>query len=82
MVSVMAFLPLNELPALFPHVGMKPNKEHTEHEENGVNVERTVFDDPETKTHVEEIKIEKTEDEPEQETTPKVPGQILRYPGT
>jgi hypothetical protein len=43
---------------------MEPKKKHSEHEENGARVERTTYDDPETKTHVEEVKIEKTEDEP------------------
>ena len=36
-------------------------------EENGARVERTTYDDPETRTHVEEVKIEKTEEEPEKE---------------
>jgi hypothetical protein len=46
---------------------MQPKKEHIEHEENGARVERTTYDDPETKTHVEEVKIEKNEEEPEKE---------------
>jgi hypothetical protein len=47
---------------------MEPKKEHTEHEENGTKVERTTYNDPDTNTHAEEIKIGKrTEDESEQE---------------
>jgi hypothetical protein len=46
---------------------MQPKKERIEHEENGARVERTTYDDPETRTHVEEVKIEKTEEEPEKE---------------
>ena len=42
---------------------MEPKKEHTEHEENGTKVERTTYDDPDTKSHAEEIKIERTEEE-------------------
>jgi hypothetical protein len=38
-------------------------KEHTEHEENGTKVERDTYDDPDTKTHAEEIEIETTTDE-------------------
>ena len=34
---------------------MAPKKEHAEHEENGTNVERNTYDDPDTKTHAEEI---------------------------
>jgi hypothetical protein len=46
---------------------MEPKKEHTEREDNGTKVERTIYNDPKTDTHVEEIKIGKrTEDEPEQ----------------
>jgi hypothetical protein len=44
---------------------MEPKKELSEHEENGKKVTRTTYDDPETKTHVEEVKIEGTEQEPE-----------------
>jgi hypothetical protein len=39
---------------------MEPKKEHTEREENGTKVERNTYDDPDTKTHAEEIKIETT----------------------
>lgn len=42
---------------------MEPKKEYSGHEENGERVTRTTYDDPETKTHVEEIKIEGTEEE-------------------
>jgi hypothetical protein len=34
---------------------MEPKKEHTEHKENGKKVEQTTYDDPDTKTHAEEI---------------------------
>ncbi len=44
---------------------MEPKKEHAEDEENGTNVERNTYDDPDTKTHAEEIKIETTTDETE-----------------
>jgi hypothetical protein len=47
---------------------MEPKKEHIEHEEDGTKVGRTTYDDPDTNTQVEEIKIGKrTEDEPEPE---------------
>ena len=39
---------------------MEPKKEHTEHEENGTKAERNTYDDPDTKTRAEEIKIERT----------------------
>jgi hypothetical protein len=42
---------------------MEPKKEHSEHEENGTRLERTTYDDRDTKTHAEEIKIERTEEE-------------------
>jgi hypothetical protein len=43
---------------------MEPKKEHTEQEEDGTKVERRTYDDPNTNTHVEEIKIGKrAEDE-------------------
>ena len=42
---------------------MEPQKEHTEHEENGTKVERNTFFYPDTKTHAEGIKIETTTDE-------------------
>ena len=45
------------------NVFMKPENEYSEREENGVREKRSKYYDPETKTHVEEIKIEKTEDE-------------------
>jgi hypothetical protein len=45
---------------------MEPKKESSEHEQNGERVTRTTYDDPETKTHVEEVKIERTEEEPDQ----------------
>ena len=44
---------------------MEPKKEHAEREENGTKVERNTYDDPDTKTHAKEIKIEKTTDETE-----------------
>ncbi len=47
---------------------MEPKKEHTEHEENGKRIERTTYDDPDTGTHAEEMKIESTTDEQEDET--------------
>jgi hypothetical protein len=37
--------------------------EYTEHEEDGVRETRATYYDPETKTRVEEVKIEKTEEE-------------------
>jgi hypothetical protein len=49
---------------------IKPEDEgdETQGEENGTKVERTIYIDTDTDTHVEEIKIGKrTEDEPEQE---------------
>jgi hypothetical protein len=46
---------------------MEPKKDYSEREENGERVRRTTYDDPETKTHVEEIKIEGTEEEPDKE---------------
>jgi hypothetical protein len=51
---------------------IKPEDEgdETQGEENGTKVERTIYIDTDTGTHVEEIKIGKrTEDEPEQEDT-------------
>jgi hypothetical protein len=39
---------------------MEPKKEHSEHEENGKKIERTIYDDPDTDTHAEEIKIKST----------------------
>jgi hypothetical protein len=47
---------------------MEPKKEHIEHEENGKSIERTTYDDPDTDTHAEEIKIASTMDERDQET--------------
>jgi hypothetical protein len=47
---------------------MEPKKESSEHEENGKKVERTTYDDPDTDTHAEEIKIESTTDKQEKET--------------
>jgi hypothetical protein len=49
---------------------IKPEDEddETQGEENGTKVERTIYIDTDTDTHVEEIKIGKrTEDEPGQE---------------
>jgi hypothetical protein len=49
---------------------IKPEDEgdETQGEENGTKVERTIYFDADTGTHVEEIKIGKrTEDEPGQE---------------
>jgi hypothetical protein len=47
---------------------MEPKKEHIEREEDGTKVERTTYNNPDTNTHAEEIKIRKwTEDEPEPE---------------
>jgi hypothetical protein len=40
-------------------LNMEPKKEYSEHEENGTRVERTTYDDPDTKTHAEEIKNRK-----------------------
>ena len=42
---------------------MELKKERGDHEEDGIKVERTTHDNAETKPHVEEIKIEKIEDE-------------------
>jgi hypothetical protein len=47
---------------------MEPKKEHSEHEENGKTIERTSYDDPDTGTHAEEIKIDSTTDEQERRT--------------
>jgi hypothetical protein len=48
---------------------MESKKEHSEREENRKTIERTSYDDPDTGTHAEEIKIESTtyeqEDEPD-----------------
>ena len=49
---------------------MEPKKEHTEHEkheESGATVERTSFYDPDTGTHGEKIKVEKTDEEPSED---------------
>ena len=42
---------------------MEPKRKHTEDEENGTRIERTTFDDPESNTHSEEIKIERKQGE-------------------
>jgi len=47
---------------------MEPKKEYSEHEENGDRVTRTTDYDPETKTHVEEVKIEEIEEEVDKES--------------
>jgi hypothetical protein len=44
---------------------MEPKKEHTEHEEDGTKIERSIYDDPETRTHAVEIKIETTNEKPD-----------------
>lgn len=44
---------------------MEPKKEYSEREQNGKRVTRAKYYDPETKTHVEEIKIEETKEEPD-----------------
>jgi hypothetical protein len=46
---------------------MEPKTEYSEHEENGERVTRTKFYDPETHTDVEEVKIERVEEEPDKE---------------
>jgi hypothetical protein len=46
---------------------MEPKKEHTEHEENGYRETRETYDEPETNTHVEEVKIERIKDDSCQE---------------
>ena len=46
---------------------MEPKKEYSEHEENGERVTRSTYYDPETKTDVEEVKIEGTEEDVEKE---------------
>jgi hypothetical protein len=46
---------------------MEPKKEYSEHEEDGIRVTRAKYYDPETKTHVEETKIEETEEKPNKE---------------
>jgi hypothetical protein len=46
---------------------MEPKKEYSEHEEDGVRETRSTYYDPETKTHVEEIKIERTEEQSDDE---------------
>jgi hypothetical protein len=48
-------------------VVMEPKKEHTEHEENGYRETHETYDDPETNTHVEEVKIERIKDDSCQE---------------
>ena len=47
---------------------MELKKEYSEHEENGDRVTRTTYYDPETKTHVEEVKIEGIEEEGKKES--------------
>ncbi|MBV8224874.1 MAG: hypothetical protein JO232_06785 [Verrucomicrobia bacterium] len=47
---------------------MELKKEYSEHEENGDKVTRTTYYDPETKTHVEEVKIERIKEEVEKES--------------
>jgi hypothetical protein len=42
---------------------MDPKKEHSEYYDGGTKVERTIYDDPKTNTHVEEIEIEKKDEE-------------------
>jgi len=42
---------------------MEPKRKHTEDQENGTRIEQTTFDDPETNTHSEEIKIERKQQE-------------------
>jgi hypothetical protein len=62
--------PLTEGPRTFadPNIfGMEPKKEHTEREEDGTRVERTSYYDPDTGTHGEKIKVEKTEEEPSED---------------
>jgi hypothetical protein len=46
---------------------MEPKKEYSEDEENGERVTRTRDYDPETKTQIEEVKIERVEEEPDKE---------------
>ena len=46
---------------------MEPKKEYSEREEDGVREKRSAYYDPETKTHVEEVKIEETEEEPDKD---------------
>jgi hypothetical protein len=42
---------------------MEPKREHSEHQEGDTRIERTTYDDPDTKTHTEEVRIEKSEKE-------------------
>jgi hypothetical protein len=46
---------------------VEPKKEHTEHEENGVRKTRETYDNPETNTHIEEVKIERIQDDQRKE---------------
>jgi hypothetical protein len=51
---------------------MEPKKEYSQHEDNGKKITRSRYDDPETKTHVVEIKIEGSEEEPDKKPQPCV----------
>jgi hypothetical protein len=42
---------------------MEPKREHSEHQDGDTRIERTTYDDPDTKTHTEEVRIEKSEKE-------------------
>jgi hypothetical protein len=46
---------------------MEPEKEYSDREENGVREIHSTYYDPETNTHVEEVKIETTEKKPDNE---------------
>ena len=49
---------------------MEPKKEYSQHEDNGKKITRSRYDDPETKTHVVEIKIEGSEEGPDKKAQP------------
>jgi hypothetical protein len=51
----------NRMPA------MEPKKEHSEYEDAGTRVVRATYDNPETSTHAEEIKVEKVDGEKDRE---------------
>ncbi len=59
---------------------MEPKKESSEHEENGKKVERTTYDDPDTDTHAEEIKIESTTDKQERKPNRREIFLLLNQP--
>jgi hypothetical protein len=58
---------------------MEPKKEHSEHEENGYRETRETYDDPDTNTHIEEVKIERIEDDPRKEDPSRREAQLQNF---